>query len=360
MPHGCRDAPGYDRPVPAVPGAPDPEALTATEVGALFGGRLLPGELDVACDRPMLVVDLDGSPDPTEPLPPLSCLVVGVTTRTPPGRPWAGADILLAGAPDPPRPWVGAASDWLPRIDAAVAANPLAAVAATQLLRLTEALPTSGGLVAESFAYSMLQAGPEHRGWLARQTAVAPPPVESPAVLTARSGSRLSVTLNRPARHNAYGTAMRDGLVEALSVAVADPTVGEIELSGAGPSFCSGGDLAEFGTAPDPVTAHAVRVVAAAAPWLDRCADRMVVRVHGTCIGAGVELASFAGRVVATADARFRLPEVGMGLVPGAGGTVSVPRRIGRQRTALLAVTGATVDATTALGWGLVDEIQGG
>jgi enoyl-CoA hydratase/carnithine racemase len=70
-----------------------------------------------------------------------------------------------------------------------------------------------------------------------------------------------------------------------------------------------------------------------------------------------VELPAFARRVVARPDARFWLPEVAMGLVPGAGGTVSIPRRIGRQRTALLALTGTAIDATTALEWGLVDAV---
>jgi enoyl-CoA hydratase/carnithine racemase len=80
--------------------------------------------------------------------------------------------------------------------------------------------------------------------------------------------------------------------------------------------------------------------------------------VHGACIGAGVELPAFAGRVVARPDATFRLPEVSMGLVPGAGGTVSIPRRIGRERFAPWALAGETIDATTALSWGLVDEIS--
>lgn len=71
-----------------------------------------------------------------------------------------------------------------------------------------------------------------------------------------------------------------------------------------------------------------------------------------------MELAAFAGRVTAAPDARFCLPEVSMGLVPGAGGTVSVPRRIGRRRAALLALTGQTLDAPTALDWGLIDEIR--
>ncbi|RIL07464.1 MAG: enoyl-CoA hydratase, partial [Proteobacteria bacterium] len=85
--------------------------------------------------------------------------------------------------------------------------------------------------------------------------------------------------------------------------------------------------------------------------------DRLEAHLHGACIGAGVELAAFAGRVVARADAWFALPELSMGLVPGAGGTVSLPRRIGRQRTAWLALSGARLDARTALGWGLVDEL---
>jgi enoyl-CoA hydratase/carnithine racemase len=80
--------------------------------------------------------------------------------------------------------------------------------------------------------------------------------------------------------------------------------------------------------------------------------------VHGACIGAGIELPAFCGRVTARADARFQLPEVGMGLIPGAGGTVSLPRRIGRQRAAWLALTGERVDAETARRWGLIDAIE--
>ena len=69
-----------------------------------------------------------------------------------------------------------------------------------------------------------------------------------------------------------------------------------------------------------------------------------------------MELA-FAGRVEAAPDATFALPEVAMGLVPGAGGTVSIPGRIGRHRTAWLALTGERIDAPTAREWGLVDEV---
>jgi enoyl-CoA hydratase/carnithine racemase len=91
---------------------------------------------------------------------------------------------------------------------------------------------------------------------------------------------------------------------------------------------------------------------------LAACADRVRVELHGACVGAGIELAAFAWRVVAKPDAFFQLPEVTMGLVPGAGGTVSIPRRIGRQRAAYLALSAARLDAETALTWGLVDAIR--
>jgi enoyl-CoA hydratase/carnithine racemase len=71
-------------------------------------------------------------------------------------------------------------------------------------------------------------------------------------------------------------------------------------------------------------------------------------------------LAAFAGRVVARSDFTASLPELSLGLIPGAGGTVSIRRRIGRHRTALLALSGARLDATTALAWGLVDELSDG
>jgi enoyl-CoA hydratase/carnithine racemase len=151
---------------------------------------------------------------------------------------------------------------------------------------------------------------------------------------------------------------MRDALVEGLQLALADAAVEEIILRGAGPSFCSGGDLGEFGTLPDPATAHAIRSTRNAGRLLAACAQRVRAEVHGACVGAGMELPAFAHRVVAEEGSFFQLPELSLGLVPGAGGTVSIPRRIGRQRTAWLALTRRRLDVHTALEWGLVDEIR--
>jgi enoyl-CoA hydratase/carnithine racemase len=101
-----------------------------------------------------------------------------------------------------------------------------------------------------------------------------------------------------------------------------------------------------------------VRTTAGAAPALLAVADRVTAYLHGNCIGAGIEVPAFAGRVVAAPDTVLRLPEIGMGLIPGAGGTVSISRRIGRHRTAWLALTGQPLPALPARDWGLVDEVR--
>ncbi len=252
---------------------------------------------------------------------------------------------------------VSSDAELAPVLDA-VARTPLAAMALVQLLRHGEGLGVEQALLAESLVYSMLQGGPEFTAWLAaRPAATQREPSGEPAVRVERDADRLQLTLNRPEQHNAYSAEMRDALVEGLQIALWDASITEIVLRGEGPSFCSGGDLREFGTLPDPATAHAIRSTRNAARLLADCAGRLRVEVHGACVGAGAELPAFASRVVARADAFFQLPELAMGLVPGAGGSVSIPRRIGRQRTAWLALSGARLDAATALRWGLVDDV---
>ncbi len=241
-------------------------------------------------------------------------------------------------------------------VEAAVG-HPHAAVVLAQLLRVSATIPVPDALVSESLAYGLLQAGPEHRQWLSGQgRRVRPDPVEPPVVVDDRPEA-VRLTLNRPRLRNAYDAAMRDALVVALD-ALDDPDDDRpITLDAAGRSFCVGGDLAEFGTVSDPSTAHHVRMATSAGLRIHRLRDRITVVTHGAAVGAGVELAAFAGRVIALPDATFALPEVAMGLVPGAGGTVSVTRRVGRHRTLWLALTGEAIPADRALAWGLVDEV---
>ncbi len=237
--------------------------------------------------------------------------------------------------------------------------SPLAAMTLVQVLRVTEHLALEQALLVESLAYATLQAGPDFRRWLDRRgPARAPRCVDpGPAVVVERSGARVDIRLNRPGRRNSMSVEMRDGLWEALQFVAADPTIEAARLSGNGLCFSSGGDLDEFGTAPDPATAHAVRSLRLPAAMVLRCIERLEFRVHGACVGAGAELPAFSRRVHATRDAFFQLPEIRLGLIPGAGGCVSIPRRIGRQRTGYMALSGARIDASQALAWGLIDAV---
>ncbi|MGH8453093.1 MAG: enoyl-CoA hydratase/isomerase family protein, partial [Nevskiales bacterium] len=91
---------------------------------------------------------------------------------------------------------------------------------------------------------------------------------------------------------------------------------------------------------------------------LAQCAERVEFHVHGACIGSGVELPAFGQRVTASKDTFLHMPELEFGLLPGGGGCVSIPRRIGRQRTAWWVLSGKRINTKTALEWGLVDEIS--
>lgn len=238
---------------------------------------------------------------------------------------------------------------------------PHAAAVCDDVLRAVEPRgSTFAGVITESLAYSTLQSGPEFARWLAeRGPAQAPVAVEP--VLVERIDDSLRVRFNRPHRHNAFSTDARAALLDALEVARLDPSVTEVVLSGTGPSFCSGGDLAEFGSLADPASAHLARTrhspALVLAELTERLGDRCRAEVHGRVLGSGLEMAAFCGHVRSTADAVFGLPELGLGLIPGAGGTVGITRRIGRWRTAYLVLSGRSIDPPTALRWGLIDVI---
>ena len=249
-----------------------------------------------------------------------------------------------------------AGDDALDRIEDNLEQHPITATTLALLLRGQEGLSIGHGLVAESSAYSVLQSGPEFAAWRAAH----PPRAErdeGARVRVDREGDTLTITLNRPGRLNALDAAMRDALAEALTVAAADPDVGRVVLRGEGRAFCAGGDLDEFGSRPDPATAHVVRLERSVGRMLGRLQKPTVTYLHGACMGSGIELAAFTDTVVAAAGTQIALPEIGLGLVPGAGGTVSLPRRIGRLRTAWLAFSGCTINAERAHAWGLVDEL---
>lgn len=363
-------------------GVPRSAVLTAGRAAALLAevseGRAEHlGALDGA---PILVVDLGADGDASIPVVPwLPCVTVGVVRGAARQPPPAGVDVALAGGSLPPGAeglavpagWV--AVDDVDRsielLSVQVASSVEAAVALCQVLRLGIAVhgDVVRALFDESLAYSALQRGPRFAAWQAareertcqgaRSAEDEEGAGEEDAVVVDRLGDVMTLTLNRPHVRNALDRRMRDGLAAALAVPANDPSVRAVRLEAAGPAFCAGGDLNEFGTAPDPMTAHLVRMTRSPARALARIATRTTAHLHGACIGAGIELAAFCHRVVAAPDTMIQLPEVGFGLIPGAGGTASLPQRIGRQRTCWLGLSGVSLDAATALAWGLVDSV---
>ncbi|CAN5588006.1 hypothetical protein BH10ACT2_BH10ACT2_15880 [soil metagenome] len=253
---------------------------------------------------------------------------------------------------------IGSGSRDISEFAAAVDRNPLAATALAVLLRSSTDCSVAAALAHESAVYSMLQAGPEFAAWRASVPREPAEADSTPTVTVERDNDTLTITLNRPQRHNAITSRLRDDLCEALAVAVTDDSIAEVVLRGNGRSFCSGGDLAEFGSRLDPATAHISRLAQSPARHLYIVRDRLTAEIHGATLGGGIEMAAFAHRVVARSDTTIGLPEVGLGLIPGAGGTVSIPHRIGRQRTAALALTNRRIDGATALAWGLVNELR--
>jgi hypothetical protein len=264
------------------------------------------------------------------------------------------------GSPDPRIIRTPSVPDTIARLAEAVEAAPETAAAVAWLLRIAGSLPIGDALVAEALAHAALRAGPEHTAWAADRPAIPHRPPTDPVVYADRIGDRLMLTLNRPQRHNALDPAVRTALVEHLTAAVDDPAVGSLVLTGTGASF-SGAASPPLTESPDTPL---LRCEQRPGALLYRCAERLgpdaVVRLHGSVLGDGLELAAFAGWVVAEPDTVLGLWGVATGLVPGAGGTVSVTRRVGRWRAAYLALSGARLDTRTAHAWGLVDEITSG
>ena len=345
------------------------DSLSPAEALALVGDGLDDSVAGFVSGRPVLAIDLDRPFADSvvqrlaRLLAPVPVIVVGVASESVPASPGVlDLDILLCDSASAPRPWVhcpeGTASR-LGTLARSVDGSPAAATALAQLLRMGESTTAEEAIVAESFVYGLLQGNDDHRRWLAQGGDRTRKPRPTAAVVRVeRDRETLVVTLDRPEVRNAYGARMRDELTEAFRLVDVDSTIGRTELRGSGPAFCSGGDLDEFGTASDPLAAHMIRTTRSAAVVMTRIADRVTAFVHGTCVGAGVELPAFAIEVIAHPDATFLLPESSMGLVPGAGGTASIPRRIGRHRTLLFALEQNPIDAPTALDWGLIDRID--
>jgi 3-hydroxyacyl-CoA dehydrogenase len=158
------------------------------------------------------------------------------------------------------------------------------------------------------------------------------------------------VTVNSPPV-NALSAAVRRGIYEAIKSAGADPEVQAIVLTCAGRTFIAGADITEFGKPPQSPSLGEV------ISEIENCPKPVVAAIHGTALGGGLEVALGAHFRVATKDAKLGLPEVKLGLLPGAGGTQRLPRAVGPELAVRMIVTGDPIGATEALKNGLIEDI---
>jgi len=158
------------------------------------------------------------------------------------------------------------------------------------------------------------------------------------------------VTVNSPPV-NALSAAVRGGILECLKSAIADPDIKAIVLTCAGRTFIAGADITEFGKPPKPPGLNEVLAE------MDNSPKPIIAAIHGTALGGGLEVALACHYRVATKEAKLGLPEVKLGLLPGAGGTQRLPRAVGPELAVKMIVAGDPIGATEALKHGLIEEI---
>jgi enoyl-CoA hydratase/carnithine racemase len=166
------------------------------------------------------------------------------------------------------------------------------------------------------------------------------------------------ITLNRPKALNAYNVRMRDELYEILRAVKEDDEVQVVILKGAGEkAFCAGADLTEFLTAPPPVFARQARFERDVWGRFLSVARPVIAAVHGYVLGSGIEMSLCCDIRLASDDARFGLPEPGLGIIPAAGGSQTLPRTIGQAAALEILLSDRWLDAKEALRLKLVNRV---
>src|ERR671931_1639444 len=168
-----------------------------------------------------------------------------------------------------------------------------------------------------------------------------------------RRGRVAVLTVNNPPV-NALSQHVRQGLRDGLKQATADSAVQAIVIVCAGRTFIAGADITEFGKPPTPPSLHEVLDL------IEGNAKPVVAAIHGTALGGGLEVTLACHYRVGVKDARFGLPEVKLGLLPGAGGTQRLPRVVGVEKALQMIVSGEPIGADEALTHGLIDAIVEG
>jgi enoyl-CoA hydratase len=166
------------------------------------------------------------------------------------------------------------------------------------------------------------------------------------------------ITLNRPKVLNVYNIRMRDELYQALQSLRDDPEIRVGILKGAGDrAFCAGADLSEFLTAPSPVIAREVRFERDVWGLFLDIRKPLIAALHGYVLGSGIEMALCCDIRIASEDAQFGVPEMGLGIIPAAGGSQTLPRVVSRGQALEMLLSGRWVKAPEALRIKLVNRV---
>jgi len=166
------------------------------------------------------------------------------------------------------------------------------------------------------------------------------------------------ITLNRPQALNAYNIRMRDELYEVLGAIRDDTEVAVVILKGAGEkAFCAGADLTEFLTAPAPAIARRARFERDVWGLFLSIDKPFIAAMHGYVLGSGIEMALCCDIRLAAEDAQFGLPEPGLGIIPAAGGSQTLPRTIGRAAALEILFSGRWLTAGEAYKLKLVNRV---
>jgi enoyl-CoA hydratase len=166
------------------------------------------------------------------------------------------------------------------------------------------------------------------------------------------------ITLNRPKQLNVYNIKMRDELFEVFGALKADEEVSVGIIRGAGDrAFCAGADLSEFLTAPPPVFARQARFARDIWSLFLSVPQPLIAAIHGYVLGSGVEIALFCDMRIASEDAQFSVPEMGLGFIPAAGASQTLPRAINRGPALEVLLSGRWVKAPEARRLGLVNQV---
>jgi len=168
--------------------------------------------------------------------------------------------------------------------------------------------------------------------------------------------SSATITLNRPDKRNALSLELMEELITALREVAPRDSVRAIVIAGAGPAFSAGHDLSEMIDRDEAFFSHLFEVCTVMMETIQDLPQPVIAKVHGIATAAGCQLVAACDLAVAAEDARFGTPGVKIGLFCSTP-MVPVSRAVGRKRAMQMLLTGETIDALTAVDWGLVNRV---